>query len=196
MIQRLALILFFMLAFAGLNVAQAPADDADALRTIKHDGATLSYWLSGAEDAPVLVFTHGATMNHGMFAAQVAYFSENYRTLTWDVRGHGLSGPIDDTFTMEQAAEDLIAILDGENIEQAVFIGQSMGGYIIQYLYRAYPERVQAMIVIGSTEIAATYSQLEITLLAASLPLIETMPFELFKDLTARTTAITDNARE
>jgi pimeloyl-ACP methyl ester carboxylesterase len=196
MLKHGILLVVLVLAFTRVNFAQVTETASDTARTVEHDGAALAYWLSGAHGAPVLVFTHGATMNHSMFAAQVEYFEAEYRILTWDVRGHGLSGPIDDSFTMEQAALDLIAILNAEDIERAIFVGQSMGGYIIQELYRADPDRVQAMIVIGSTQIAAAYSELEIALLGASLPLIETIPFALFKDLTARTTAITADARD
>jgi pimeloyl-ACP methyl ester carboxylesterase len=91
------------------------------------------------------------TIDHGAFAAQVELLAQDYRVLTWDVRGHGLSRPIGGTFSIGEAVEDLIAVLDQVGCHRAAFVGHSMGGYIIQELAFRYPERVLALVSIGST---------------------------------------------
>ena len=51
-------------------------------------------------------------------------------------------------------------------------------GYINQYTYLRYPERVRAIIIIGATCIALPYSRWEIVALKASLPLFGLWPYE------------------
>ena len=64
-------------------------------------------------------------MDHRMFDSQVsAVVGAGYRALTWDPRGHGLSKPIGDGFSVEGASEDLLAILDRLGATRA-FLGAS-----------------------------------------------------------------------
>ncbi len=74
-----------------------------------------------------MVMTHGATIDHRMFNAQVEALSTNYMVLVWDVRGHGLSRPLPKGFRLEDCADDLVAILDCLGAGQAFLAGQSMG---------------------------------------------------------------------
>jgi pimeloyl-ACP methyl ester carboxylesterase len=118
---------------------------------IERRGSQIRFWLSGPEERPHVVFTHGMTIDHEAFAAQVEPLAEDYRILTWDVRGHGLSQPIGEAFSIGEAVEDLVAVLDQVGCHRAAFVGHSMGGYIIQELAFRYPERVLALVSIGST---------------------------------------------
>ena len=57
------------------------------------------------------MFTHGATMDHGLFQHQIEYFAQQYKTIVWDVPKHGLSRPYEG-FSLPKAASELIGILD------------------------------------------------------------------------------------
>ena len=118
---------------------------------INRQGCPIHYWLTGPSDKPLIVFTHGVVMDHTIFDNQVHALSKYYRVLTWDVRGHGLSRPMGEGFSINQATEDLIAILNHINCHQATLVGHSMGGYISQELLFKYPDRVNALTVIGSS---------------------------------------------
>lgn len=192
-------LLFFVLLSFSLSV-RAESEPKDRVfelekHTLEREDTMLHYWLAGAEDAPLIVFTHGAMMDHGMFTAQIGAFADGYRVLVWDVRGHGLSQPITHTLTMQQAAADLVALLDDVDVDQAVLVGQSMGGYISQYVYLNYPERVQAIAIIGATSIALPYSRVDLAALSASNLIIDLMPWPAFQQLSARNTAITPEAQ-
>lgn len=152
-------------------------------------GCTLHYWLGGPAERPLLVFMHGATMDHRMFNAQVEAFAPHYRLLVWDARGHGKSQPIGAGFSLAQCVGDMLSILDELGAAQAVLCGQSLGGYIAQHLYRQAPQRVRAMVIIGSTPIAKAYSRWEIWALKASLPLFRLWPYNHFTRTIARSTA-------
>lgn len=95
-------------------------------KTISNDRGTVHYWVDGSADETIL-FTHGATMDHGMFDEQMEHFAKDYKVISWDVPAHGKSRPYAD-FTLQHTAEDLIQILDAESITQVHLVGQSMGG--------------------------------------------------------------------
>jgi len=116
---------------------------------LKRSGSTLVYWLNGPEKAPLVVLTHGATIDHRTWNPQLKALESEYRVLVWDVRGHGQSQPIGDKFNIAGAADDLLAILDKIKVKQAVLVGQSMGGNISQELVFSHPERVSAMFLLG-----------------------------------------------
>jgi pimeloyl-ACP methyl ester carboxylesterase len=167
-----------------------PSSQLEA-HVLQRDGCPLHYWLGGNAERPLLVFMHGATMDHRMFKAQVEALVSNYRVLVWDARGHGQSQPIGDGFSLEICARDMLAVLDELGVETAVIGGQSLGGYIAQTLYRIAPERVQAMIIIGSTPIAKAYSKLEVWTLKTTMPLFNVWPYGNFVNIVAKNTAIT-----
>ena len=118
---------------------------------LERDGCPIHYWLTGPEHGPVVAFSHTGFVDHTMFETQVALLAPYYRLLTWDMRGHGLSQPLRGKLSYRDAAEDLVAILDRLECPQVALVGHSMGGYITQELAFLYPERVVALVSIGST---------------------------------------------
>lgn len=119
---------------------------------LERAGSKIHYWTAGPDDAPLVAFTPGATMDHRMFDAQVGpVLGAGYRVLTWDPRGHGLSKPIGLDLTVRSAAEDLLALLDIVGADRAALVGQSFGGNVAQELVFSHPERVGALVVIGCT---------------------------------------------
>jgi 3-oxoadipate enol-lactonase len=148
-----------------------------AEETLERPSCTIHYWLGGREDGPLLVFLHGATMDHCMFDAQVQAFADKYRILVWDARGHGASRPLGSSFVLADCADDLIAILDHLNVKQAVLVGQSMGGYVAQEVYFRHSERVAAMVIIGAVNIAFAYSKTDVWMVKLSLPLLNVWPY-------------------
>jgi 3-oxoadipate enol-lactonase len=153
-------------------------------------GSPIHYWLTGLEDAPLIALSHGAGMDHRMFNAQVKALIPHYRVLTWDMPGHGLSRPIGRDFSIANLVEDLLAILDKHRVEKATFIGQSLGGMVAQELVFKYPERVTALVIIGSSCITFKLSWPERLALRATLPAIRFWPRRHFLRTSARNAAI------
>jgi 3-oxoadipate enol-lactonase len=118
------------------------------------------YQISGPEDAPVAAFTHGVTMDHRSFDTQVEALKDSYRTLVWDLPGHGRSFPLKDKFTYALAAECLLGILDHIEAEQAALVGVSLGGQINQYAAFLQPERAAALVEVGSMAIHKPFGRL------------------------------------
>lgn len=94
-----------------------------------------------------LVFLHAFPLNRTMWAPQEEALSSQFRVITVDLRGHGESDAPLWRYTLDQAAEDIRALMDHLSIGQAVLVGLSMGGYILFSFYRKYPDRVKALVL-------------------------------------------------
>ena len=94
-----------------------------------------------------IVFLHAFPLNRTMWTAQEQALSSQFRVITIDLRGHGESDAPLWHYTLDQSAEDVRALLDQLAIQQALFVGLSMGGYILFAFYRKYAERVKGMVL-------------------------------------------------
>lgn len=155
-------------------------------------GTTVHAWDSGPVDGPVVVLTHGATMDHRMFDPQVPALTEaGYRVITWDLRGHGASRPLGaEPFTVPLLVEDLLTVLDHLGVTGPVVAGgQSLGGYVAQELVFRHPERVAALVIIGSTCLTLPISRAEDWALRSSPWWFRPWPWRLLTQVVARSTA-------
>jgi pimeloyl-ACP methyl ester carboxylesterase len=157
-------------------------------------GCQIHFWLTGPVDAPLIVFTHGVSMDHTMFSAQINALCHRYRLLTWDVRGHNESQPMGEGFSIGLVTEDLAALLDHVGYNQAILVGHSMGGLLAQALLLRYPERVTAMVTIGSPCLTLQPPKFYKAMMKVSPTAIHLLPYGFFKWAAARhitTTATT-----
>ncbi len=148
---------------------------------LERKGCRLHYWTGGVEGRTLVVFSHGACVDHRSFDLQAPVVASKYRVLSWDVRGHGLSQPAGEPFSIPLAVEDLLAILDELNCPKAVFVGHSNGSYITQELAYRHPERVQAMVLADGTCITWPRSALDRWILGASGSMMAFLPYETLK---------------
>jgi len=94
----------------------------------------LNYRLDGPDDAPVLVLSNSLGTDLGMWDSQIPMWSEHFRVLRYDTRGHGASLVTQGPYSIEQLGGDVLALLDALDIPHAHFVGLSMGGLIGQWL--------------------------------------------------------------
>nr|WP_314564819.1 3-oxoadipate enol-lactonase [uncultured Pseudomonas sp.] len=94
----------------------------------------LHYQLDGPVDAPVLVLSNSLGTDLHMWDIQIPAFTEHFRVLRFDTRGHGKSLVSPGPYSIEQLGHDVIALLDALAIQRAHFCGLSMGGLIGQWL--------------------------------------------------------------
>lgn len=121
---------------------------------ISLNGISLAYSDEG-KGLPLL-FLHAFPLNRTMWEPQVAALSSEFRTITVDLRGHGQSDAPLWRYTLDQAADDVVALLNHLSIEEAVMIGLSMGGYILFALYRRYANRVKGLVLANTRAQADT----------------------------------------
>ena len=77
------------------------------------------------------------------------YLSQQYQTITPDLRGYGKSR-YRVNFAMQDHLSDIIALLDRHQIEQCLVLGWSLGGIITMELALAQPERFSGMILVAT----------------------------------------------
>ena len=99
---------------------------------------------------PGLVFIHGIGGEGRAWVAQEAYFSDRYTVLAWDVTGYG-GKPMLDDMSFETIAASLIEDLDAAGLEKATIIGHSFGGMVAQRVARDFPERVERLVLCGTS---------------------------------------------
>lgn len=109
------------------------------------NGITLAYNDQGSGLS--IIFLHAFPLNRTMWAEQEKAFSSQFRVVTIDLRGHGESDAPLWWYTLDQTADDVIGLLDHLSIRQAVFVGLSMGGYVLFALYRKYADRVKGLVL-------------------------------------------------
>jgi 3-oxoadipate enol-lactonase len=158
------------------------------------NGFNLHYWIGGKAAAPMVVFTHGATIDHHEWDATLPFVGENFRILTWDVSGHGCSRHV--PFALKESIDDLLAILDILHVEQGVFVGHSMGGNLHQELVFYHPERVRAMVFLDCTWNFQKLSALEAFSLRIAEPILKMYPHKKLVDASLAATATSKASQE
>jgi len=109
------------------------------------NGATLHYEVAG-EGGP-LVLVHAGISDSRMWDAQVDAFSRFYRTIRYDLRGFGRSPIVEGPYSHHA---DLRALLDALEVDRALLVGCSMGGATVIDFALENPERVGALVLVGS----------------------------------------------
>ncbi|MGH2710416.1 MAG: alpha/beta fold hydrolase [Actinomycetota bacterium] len=106
------------------------------------DGTKLHVRAVGPEDAPVLVFLHGITLDMTTWHYQWRHFSDRYRCILVDLRAHGRSGrPPDGDYSLTAMGRDIKAVLDAAVPEgPAIILGHSMGGMALLAFALEFPE--------------------------------------------------------
>ena len=97
-----------------------------------------------------LVLLHGNGEDHTYFKHQMGPFSDRYRVIALDTRGHGRSSRGTAPFTLDQFAEDLKEFLDRKGIEKCHLLGFSDGGNIALLFALKYPRYVEKLILNGA----------------------------------------------
>ncbi len=95
------------------------------------------------------VLLHGNGEDGTYFQSQMKFFSNKYRMIAVDTRGHGKSPRGDAPFTMNQFAADLNALLEGLGLSQVILLGFSDGANIAMKFAIQYPEKIKALILNG-----------------------------------------------
>ena len=93
-----------------------------------------------------VVFLHAFPLNRTMWDPQVTALVGECRCIPIDLRGFGDSGA-SPPYSVDQYADDAVAVLDTLQIERAVVVGLSLGGYIALALWRRHRARVRALVL-------------------------------------------------
>ncbi|MDF1761252.1 MAG: alpha/beta fold hydrolase [Coxiellaceae bacterium] len=119
------------------------------MSTANINGISMYYEVHGEGEPLVLV--SGFSADHLSWREVVEPLSQHYQVVVFDNRGAGQTDVPDGEYTIEQLSDDVIALCQHLNIDQAHFIGNSMGGMITQMLGYRHPDHVKSLIISNST---------------------------------------------
>ena len=106
------------------------------------------------EEGPVVILLHGGGPDHQMFIPLARRLEDLCTVVLPDIRGYGRSVCADPArHTWAQYAEDVIALLDHLGLQRAIIGGAGLGTTITLRAAVAYPERIQAAILISVEDI-------------------------------------------
>lgn len=105
--------------------------------------------VSGDPNGRPVVFVHGVTLTGSMWLPQVNRLPDELRLVSFDLPGHGARA--DETFQFERAVDLLDRVVETEADGEAVVVGLSLGGYLATSYASRYPDKVDALIISGSS---------------------------------------------
>jgi non-heme chloroperoxidase len=114
------------------------------------DGVEIYYkdWGSGQP----IVFSHGWPLSSDDWDAQMLFFLQHgYRVVAHDRRGHGRSTQVGDGHDMDHYADDLLAVVEHLDLQDAIHVGHSTGGgEVAHYIARHGESRVAKAVLISA----------------------------------------------
>ena len=99
-------------------------------------------------DAPTVVLSNSLGSTLSMWDAQLPALSRVAQVVRYDTRGHGASPVPDGPYSLDDLADDVIALLDRLGLERVHFVGLSLGGMTGMRLAARDPERIERLVVL------------------------------------------------
>jgi 3-oxoadipate enol-lactonase len=114
---------------------------------LQPDGSQIYYELAGPERAPALLFSNSLGTDLAMWDPQLSTLAQDFRVVRYDTRGHGQSSVTPGSYTIDQLADDVVALLDHLELRQVYFCGLSMGGMTGMSLALRAPHRLHKIVL-------------------------------------------------
>ncbi len=108
----------------------------------------VDHLVAGPADAPVVVLSNSLGSTWAMWDAQADALAERFRVVRYDTRGHGASPVPDGPYSIDDLADDVVALLDTLGVERAHVVGLSLGGMTGLRLAARNPDRVDRLVVL------------------------------------------------
>ncbi|MDM5155194.1 alpha/beta hydrolase [Bacillus sp. DX1.1] len=113
------------------------------------------YYEDKGNGTPIL-FIHGVWMSSRFFQKQMPYFSEKYRSISVDLRGHGQSSHVETGHTISTYAHDLHAFIEALSLKNVILVGWSMGAFVVwEYIKQFGEQNLKASVIVD--ELASDY---------------------------------------
>ena len=156
-----SLLLLFLLLVILFFIVKDPDSDRQAMiekygqDAISIDdglGGQIYYRDQGNKEGDVLLLLHGSNSSMQTWNGMINVLASSYRIISFDLYGHGITGkhPNDD-YSANAQISAAIKVLDAVNVDSAVWVGNSMGGWVAWRGALAKPHRVSSLVLIDAS---------------------------------------------
>ena len=97
--------------------------------------------------ARTFVFVNSLGTDLRIWDELVTHYADDFRTMRYDLRGHGLSDVPPAPYSIDDHVGDIAALLDAQGIRDAIVVGLSVGGMIAQVLAAQRPDLVRLLVL-------------------------------------------------
>jgi 3-oxoadipate enol-lactonase len=104
-------------------------------------------WYDETGEGPPLVLLHEGVVDSRIWEPVLPLLAEHHRMIRYDQRGFGRSPRPDRPYSL---VDDLVAVLDAAGLDKAALAGASRGGNISLATALERPERISALVLLGS----------------------------------------------
>jgi pimeloyl-ACP methyl ester carboxylesterase/predicted glycosyltransferase len=120
---------------------------------VDRDGIGIHYEVYGKGEHTIVFVPTWAIIHSRSWKAQIPYFAEHFRVITFDPRGNGKSDRPErvEDYGLDPVFEDVIAVLDATGTERATLVGMSFSGMVAMAVAALWPERVEAVVTTGAS---------------------------------------------
>ncbi|MEV0760725.1 alpha/beta hydrolase [Nocardia sp. NPDC050435] len=126
------------------DIAEVPGGQ---LLDLPGRGRTYVVDIPGPADAPTLILLHGtASTAYLTWFPALQALARSYRVVLFDQCWHG-RGIQSDRFSVEDCADDVIAVADALGIPDPICVGYSLGGVVAQLAAHRHPDRVRGLVL-------------------------------------------------
>lgn len=116
--------------------------------TVNIEGVNIFYEVKG-QGIPI-VFIHPPLLTSTNFKYQIEELSKCFKTIVFDIRGHGNSAISEEPISYPLISSDIVHLLDELNVDKAFLCGYSTGGEIALDFLLSHPERAKGAILISA----------------------------------------------
>lgn len=139
---------------------------------VKVNDIAMYYEIHG-QGEPV-VFVAGFSADHLAWGDVLNQFKQKYKVILLDNRGAGQTDIPTSDYNIKQMAADIAELCKLLEIDNAHFVGSSMGGYIVQQLAYDYPALIKSLVISNSAMSTRTpfhfYVEAQYELIKANAP--------------------------
>lgn len=115
------------------------------------NGVRAHYRDEGRQDGPVLVMVHGFAASTHTWEPWIERLGADYRIVTLDLPGHGLTrAPDGFPPGIDAFADHLGAVVDRLGLAKFTLIGSSMGGHTAWIYALRHPDRLDGLVLVGA----------------------------------------------
>jgi pimeloyl-ACP methyl ester carboxylesterase/predicted glycosyltransferase len=128
--------------------------------TVDNNGIGIHYEVYGEGDHTILFIPTWSFVHSRAYKAQLPYFSEHFRCITFDPRGNGKSDrPVDpEAYRLKDYVGDVLAVMEATKTQKTILFGWSLSTVVASALAAFHPDVVEAIILTGgNSPLSETY---------------------------------------